>query len=244
MKMKLDLAKIVPFDNRSPDKNQLYPFPFPDGIRAVIITNGSTGKTEMYHEDGSLLTDFVPHIIDTATKLYDAMMSEPQTGITVLGQQKYFPGIAFDVILHDRAGRGSAEKTLAAYDDYLFEGYPVSSKDTAAVVLATVPIAAFNRGKDDVDIWLRRAHLKRGLTSIGMGNIYANPHPIMYPLAIAPLDWARPEMGVAGSTARPFWKQVDNCMVDGYKGCLVVDVYQPYGSNNGAFQLINEDNYL
>lgn len=245
--MKKPIARILPFDNRHPDKDLLYPFPLPQGIRAIVTTDGTTTKvfcTTACQVDSNI-TGFAPHIEEAIAKLYEAMLSEPLPGITVNGTQMYFPGMVFDIIMHDREGSGSAKNTNIAYADWAIEDWPVSAKQTCAVILSCVPKAAFDKGTDTIDLWMRRSHVSRGLTRMGFANPYAEPRPILRPLTVAPDDWKFPMFGCAARTAKHgFWKQVDNCFQRDFKGCLIVDVVQPWSVSGNAFQLITEDDLI
>lgn len=245
--MKKQIPRILPFDNRDPDKHVLYPMPMPAGVRVIatvhgrsvdIFTAGSTQTT-------SSIRGFAPHIENALADLCEAMLSEPLPGVTENGKLKYASGVAFDMILHDRGEDGSADKTNAALDEWAFDDeWPVDPAATCALVLATMPVSSLNRGHDDVDLWLRRSHLMRGCMRIGMANPYANPHPILRPATLAPESWASPNMGCAGRPGRIFWQQVDNCFKRGYVGCLVVDVMQPWSVRGDHYQLITEEDFI
>lgn len=245
--MRRPVPQIIEFDNRDPDRHQLYPMLMPHGPRVIAVTTGL--KTELWLTDGkktlTSLTGFVPQIEKAVSDLYHAMLSEPLPGITENGQLKYRPGIVYDLILHDRTGGGEADVTEAALAEFLFDETAAADDDTVcALVLATLPKSSFEAGKDDADLWLRRSHLRRGCRRLGAENPYANPHPIIRCVTIAPGDWAFPELGCGGETAGRFWVQVDNCFKHGYKGCLVMDVLQPWNVRGNHFQFIREEDSI
>lgn len=245
--MRRPVPKIIDFDNRDPARHQLYPMPLPHGPRVIAITDGLI--TNMLLTDGAhtqtSLNGFVPHIEKAVTDLYHAMLSEPLPGITLNGQLKYRPGIVYDLFLHDRMNGGAADVTEAALAEFLFdEQQSAGEQDVCALVLATMPLASFLRGKDDADLWLRRSHLKRGCRRLGAENPYSNPHPVIRGVTIAPGDWALPEFGCAGESGGRFWQQVDNCFKHGYSGCLIMDVLQPWNVKGNQFQLIREEDSI
>jgi len=251
--MRKPVPRFLPFDNRDPDKTALYPMPLPDGIRCVAVVSRKAGAE---HNDVAVwavgdsstthcITGFAPHIETAVDELYGVMMSEPLPGVTVNGQQKYFPGVVFDLILHDRHGEGSGTRTRAALEDWeLDDEWPVSSDIVCALALATLPLTAFNNGLDDCDLWMRRSHLMRGCTRIGMANPHANPHPTIRPATLAPESWSSPAYGRAGTNGVTFWTQVDNCFKKGYAGCLVVDVMQPWSVRGNHYQIITEEDFI
>lgn len=241
------IPRVLRFDNRNPDSTPLYPMPLPAGMRVVGVVNGNDVK--MYSTNGvntnGDITGFAPTIESTLRQLHEAMLSEPLPGITENGKLKYRPGMAFDLILHDRHGNGAADKVLAAFDDWCVdEEWPVKHEDVCALVLAAMPLQAFMDGRDTCDIWMRRSHVMRGCMRLGMANIYANPHPTIRPATMAPDSWASPAYGCAGRSGKMFWQQVENCFKHGYVGCLIVDVMQPWDYRGNAFQLITEEDYI
>lgn len=251
--MSKPVPRIYPFDNRCPDKVALYPMPLPDGVRCIATVTRKEGAT---HNDVSIvtvtggntannITGFAPHIESTLDELYGVMMSEPMPGVTVNGQQKYFPGVVFDLILHDRHGNGSGALTQAALGEWVLDDeWPVDSNVVCALALATLPLTSFVRGLDDCDLWLRRSHLMRGCIRLGMANPHANPHPTIRPATLAPENWASPAYGRAATCGIVFWTQVENCFKHGYAGCLVMDVMQPWSVRGNHYQLITEEDFI
>lgn len=246
--MKKPVPRFVRFDNRSPDKVPLYPFPLPQGVRAVATTNGTS--VDIYDatsgSTGSSLKGFVPHIEQAIVDLYHALYSEPDPRYTQNGEQVVFPMHAFDIIIHDRDNGGSGDTTNRLLSEWAFDDeWPAPPEAVCAVILAHMPAENLSRGSDTVDLWQRRAHLKRGLIRIGMCNPYSNPRPILRYNPIAPDSWDSAfTEGCAGRNRDMFWRQVDNCFVNGYVGCLVIDVWQPWSVKGDAFQLINEEDLI
>lgn len=245
--MQRPVPQIRKFDDRDPARHTLYPMPLPHGPRVVAITDGLA--TNVLLTNGShtttSLNGFAPRIEQAITDLYHAMLAEPQPGITVNGQLKYRPGIVFDMILHDRRNGGAADITEKALADFLFDESLVADDDAlCALVLATVPLEAFKRGRDTVDLWCRRSHVKRGCRRLGSENVHANPHPLIRTVTLAPGDWSAPEMGCAGEKGGRFWLQVSNCFMNNYAGCLIMDVMQPWNVAGDHYQLIAEQDAI
>lgn len=246
--MKKPVPRFYRFDGRSPDKVVLYPFPLPKGVRAIGVTNGTsvdiydatTGNTT------SKLNGFAPHIESALVELYLAMYSEPDKRYTLNGRQVVFPYHVFDMIIHDRDGSGAGVITDKLLAEWSFDDeWPAPPEAVCALILANLPRTEFERGADTVDLWQRRAHLKRGLAKIGILNMYANPRPVLRHTTIAPESWEGVfKEGCAGRGSPEFWQQVDNCFEHGYTGCLVMDVWQPWGVRNDAFQLIDDEDRI
>jgi hypothetical protein len=245
--MRKPIPRVLAFDNRNPDKVVLYPMPMPEGMRVIAVSTASGVKiysTNAVSTNGEI-TGFAPSIERVVAELHQAMLSEPSPGMTQDGFLKYKPGMVFDMILHDRTGHGSATKTIAAFDSWCFdEEWPVPSADVCAFVMAALPIEAFEKGRDVYDLWQRRAHVMRGCMRLGMANPYAHPHPAIRPMTMAPDNWASPAFGCAGRGGKMFWNQVENCFKNGYVGCLVIDVMQPWDVRGNAFQVIKEEDFI
>lgn len=245
--MRKKIPRVLRFDNRDPDKNVLYPMPMPSGMRVIAVATESGVRIYSTNAAGTNgdITGFAPSIERVTHNLYHSMLDEPCPGITQNGFVKYKPGIVFDMILHDRNAGGSSAAVESAFDDWCIDPeWPISSSDVCALVLAAMPLDNFNNGRDVYDLWQRRAHVMRGCMRLGMANPYANPHPMIRPATLAPTDWAAPAFGVAGNSGPRFWKQVENCFKNGYVGCLVVDVMQPWDVSGNAFQLITEEDFI
>jgi hypothetical protein len=246
--MKVSVPRFISFDQRDPDNVPLYPFPLPEGERVVALTNGTT--IDMYSVSGNVtstrINGFVPHIEAALLELYSALYSENDPRYTVNGEQVVFPLHAFDMMLHDRGDDGRGKKTIGLLSGWFFDDeWPAPPEAVCAVVLAHLPGDLFRKGSDTVDIWQRRAHLKRALVKIGMANPYANPRPILRYNPIAPEDWDLfQKEGCAGRNKKFFWQQVDNCFKKGYQACLIIDVWQPWSSKSNAFQLITEEDSI
>lgn len=243
MTIKKPIPRICAFDERDPDKQSLYPFPYPDGERCIAVTNGeylhlyetSSGTT------GVSLTGFAPHIEDALRSLYHALYAEPDP--KRLRDAK--PAHVFDIILFDRDGTGSGANTRKLLDEWSFDpDWPAAPSAVCAQILAHLPYDLFLKGSDAVDLWQRRASLKRALVNIGMANPYSDPAPVLRFMTIAPASWDWPLMGCAAQDRKHFWRQVENCFKRGYKGCLVIDVWQPWAARGDAFQLITEEDVL
>lgn len=247
MTIRKPIPPIKRFDERDPNKVPLYPFPWPNGLRCIAITNGKTvnlyecasGKTD------TLLDGFAPHIEEALCQLYSSLYSEPDRRYTRNGVQVTFPMHAFDLMLFDRGNGGHADNTNQHLDEWLIDpDWPVSPKVTCALVITHMPAELFMRGSDVVDLWQRRADLHRALGRLGMTNPYATPAPVLQHMTIAPLNWDRPMLGNAGNDSTRFWNQVNNCFSHGYAGCMVIDVWQPWAVNGDAFQLITEEDVI
>lgn len=247
--MKSPVPRFVSFDNRSPDKTPLYPFPLPVGERAVAVTDGTIIKlySAATGVTSSSLNGFVPHIEEALRDLYSALYSVPDKRWTRDGEQVVFPLHAFDLILHDRAHGSNGEVTKKALAEWSFDDeWPAPPAGTCATILSHLDAEAFQRGSDKVDLWQRRAELKRALVKIGMANPYSNPMPVLRYNPIAPDFWDKAYAleGCAGRDSVMFWRQVDNCFMNGFKGCLVIDVWQPWSVKGNAFQLITEEDLI
>lgn len=244
MKLSKPVPRIRPFDRRDPDKVTLYPFPWPDGQRVVVVTNG----TEVHVYDvagdatGTSLNGFSLALEDEFRKLYSSLYSEPNPRFTRNGVQVNFPWHAFDAMLYDKDNGGRADKLRSLMSDWCFDpGWPAPAEDVAAMIIAHMPYDHFLRGADTVDMWQRRADLKRALIRMGAANPYSVPSPILRFPVIAPYSWDWPLQGCAGSSRVRFWVQVQNCFDAGFGGCLVVDVWQPWSVRGDAFQLITDE---
>lgn len=246
--MKKSVPTFLRFDQRDPDKVPLYPFPLPAGERVVALTDGTFVDIYVVHHNvtSSKINGFVPHIEGAVKELYSALYSEPNPRFTVDGEQVVFPVHAFDMMMHDRVDDGRGDKTNNLLSQWTFDDeWPAPAEDICATVLSHLPCDLFMKGSDTIDIWQRRAHLKRGLVKIGMANPYANPRPVLRYHPIAPEDWDLfQQEGCAGRDRVRFWQQVDSCFKKGYAACLIVDVWQPWSAKGNAFQLITEEDSI
>lgn len=247
MSLNKPIPRIVQFDERDPDKVNLYPFPYPDGVRCIAITDGNSIK--IYDASSGYatvsITGFVPAVEQALMDLYMAIYSEPAPGYTHAGKLLVNPQHVFDIILFDKDNGGAGSTTNKLLDDWCFDPeWPAPANAVCALVITHMPYTSFTQGRDTVDLWDRRASLKRGLVKIGMANPYANPSPLLRFMTIAPDHWDWPLQGCAGRPMSYFWRQVQNCFDRGYKGCLVLDVWQPWAVKSDAFQLITEEDVI
>lgn len=242
--MKKPIPRILRFDERDPEKVSLYPFPYPNGERCIVITDGTT--LQMYETSsgvtGAQLTGFAPHIEADIKAMHERLCRDMYPR---LKPEDPLPSHAYDIILFDKENGGLSSHTSKALDEWSFDPeWPVSPSVCCAQILTWMPLAHFMRGSDDRDLWMRRAELKRALVSIGMANPYANPCPNLRFMVIAPDHWDWPLQGCAGRNRKMFWRQVQNCFDRGYKGCMVIDVWQAWSVKGDAFQLITEEDVI
>lgn len=242
--MKKPIPRIVQFDDRDPDKSSLYPFPYPNGERCIVITNGTT--LQVYETSsgstGALLTGFAPHIEADIKELHDRICRDVYPKLKV---EDHLPSHAYDIILFDKDNGGTSTHTSKALDEWSFDPeWPVSPSVTCAQIMTWMPTTSFMRGSDDQDLWQRRATLKRALVNMGMANPYTIPGHNLRFMVIAPDHWDWPLQGCAGSDRKRFWRQVENCFKRGYRGCIVIDVWQAWSVNGDAFQLITEEDVI
>lgn len=247
MKINKPIPRICAFDGRNPDNHSLYPFPWPAGERVIAVTNG----TDLYMYDtsygrtGADMCGFAPGVEDALKELYFSLYSEPNPRFTRNGVQVNFPHHAFDIVLYDKDNGGSADRMRSLLDEWSFDpDWPAPREAVAAIILCHMPLDHFLRGADTIDIWQRRADLKRALIRIGAANPYSTPSPILRFPVIAPHSWDWPLQGCAGSSSTRFWVQVQNCFDAGFGGCLVVDVFQPWSVRGDAFQLITSEDAI
>lgn len=244
MSLKKPVPRILRFDERDPDKVSLYPFPYPNGERCIAITNGDTihiYETSSGHT-GSLLDGFAPHIEDDLKALHERICRDQYTKLRA---EDPLPSHAYDIILFDKENGGQSTHTSKALDEWSFDpDWPVSPAVCCAQILTWMPTTSFTKGSDDQDIWQRRSTLKRALVNMGMANPYAHPAPNLRFMVIAPEHWDWPLRGCAAGDRKRFWRQVENCFKRGYRGCMVIDVWQSWSVNSDAFQLITEEDVI
>lgn len=244
MSIKKPVPRILRFDERDPDKQSLYPFPYPNGERCIAIVDGS--KLTIFETSsgatGSTLNGFAPHIEDDLKELHQRLCLD---AYPKLKAHDPLPSLTFDLILFDKQNGGHSTLTSKALDEWAFDpDWPVAPSVCCAQILTWMPTSNFLKGSDDQDLWQRRAGLKRALISMGMANPYANPTPNLRFMVIAPDHWDWPLQGCAGRDRRRFWKQVENCFKRGYRGCMVIDVWQSWSASGDAFQLITEEDVI
>lgn len=244
MSLKKPIPRILRFDERDPEKVSLYPFPYPNGERCIVVTNGTT--VDVYEtssgQTGVRLNGFAPHIEQDICRLHEVLCRDANPR---LRDDEPRPTHAYDIILFDKDNGGRGNNTANALDEWSFDpDWPVAPSVTCAQILTWMPLQRFLMGSDEQDLWQRRASLKRGLVAIGMANPYANPCPNLRFMVIAPDSWDWPLQGCAGRDRKMFWRQVENCFEDGYKGCMVLDVWQAWSVRGDAFQLITEEDVI
>lgn len=232
------LPKLCEFDYRDPATNPLYPFPLPNGIRALISVNTETRAATVVTESGDDLTGWCSELEEAAVTVAAKTLEES------MGAS---PELCLDSVIYDRGhggGGGGGEYVKRSVADFLDDDWPALRGMVAALVLASVPADAASIGADTVSLWSRRMMLQRGLIRAGAGNPYRNPQPIIRHTTLAPETWDQPSFGCAARSGERLDRQIRNCFRHGYAGCLVMDVNRPWNVSDNIYQLITEDNYL
>lgn len=251
--MKKHLMPMSQFDQSRIGKQVLYIFPWPHGLRCIAQVDYDPVEEEaavkLYNTEDKAwpdIADFVPDVSKALGDLYRPLFDEPTTGTTTNGRQTEFPSVVFDLILHDRAAGpgisdGSADKTLAALDDYDLIGAPTISGTSCAVILCAMFTTEFTRGGTRSDLWQQRAWLQRGLNRMGMRNATVHPRPILREMCQSPRQWSQEGGGIASDLPHVNWAMIENTFNRSFRGALVVDVWQPWAVNGTAFKTITAD---
>lgn len=239
-------APFVKFNQFLIGKAPIYIFPLPKGPRCLATCDGIDVTITMpsLPKDHDL-TGFLPDMEDAIMRLYTAMFDEPNPKYTSNGKQTVFPELVFDMILHDAKTDamqdGSSKKLAKSMNDFWDLGAPAPKGSVSALILCPLLASELEAGGTRTDIWWQRAWLCRGLARIGMINPHTNPKPLLRHLTIAPRNWETPQNGIGTDLPKEAWSMIYNCFGRGFKGALIVDVWQGYKVRGDAFRVLLEE---
>lgn len=249
----VNVPKIRPFDNRDPHKQEVRPFPLPDGIRVVYtisddgvtchVVNAMSGERGRKPSDD--LSSFAPHIEEMLLATWESLKDERiSTGFTGKEGIDYSAGYVVDGYLTDQLHNKSSQvETRNRLLMWLEDEFEIATPDTTKlVVIGMTSMPCAMKGRDTKDIFFRRSNFAKALLANAVLNSVVDPGRLRFKVSliqIAPRNWEKPLIDTcAGQVDAYLDDQIDSCYERGFKGCLTIDIFAGWHTSANNYQII------